>query len=177
LARALLSLYDHNFEDARLQLERARSLNPSDYAILNFLCLDYEYVGRPDKSLPIFSEIYLRTAGRVPAYHIILLNWGRALLLLGRWSDALAKLEEAHARRPTQATSGALAIAYIQSGYLETARSHFASWRDSQVRHFGAPKIKSLLASYRESSDVPAYLTLVDATMLDGYRKLGVSEE
>jgi TolB-like protein len=177
LARALLSLYDHNFEDARLQLEQARSMNPSDYTILYFLCLDYEYVGRPDKALPIFSEIYLRTAGRVPAYHIILLNWGRSLLLLGRWSDALAKLKEVHALRPSPATTGALGIAYVQSGDLETARLHFASWRDWHVRHFGVPTIKSLLAFYRESSDVPAYLTLVDATMLDGYRKLGISEE
>ncbi|MCP2216037.1 hypothetical protein [Bradyrhizobium elkanii] len=177
LARALLSLHEHDFESARLQLEQARSVNPDDYMILYFLCLDYEYLGRPADALPLFREIYLRTAGRVPAYHIILLAWGRVLLLLGKWHDALEKLKEANAQRPSPATSGALAIAYAEGGDLEMAHLPFASWREWHIKHFGVPTIKSLLASHRQLSNVPEYLELVDATYLDGYRKLGVSEE
>lgn len=177
LARALLSLYDHDFESARLQLEQARSANPNDYMILYFLCLDYKYLGRPADALPVFREIYLRTAGRVPAYHIILLAWGRVLLLLGNWHDALEKLREANALRPSPATSDALAIAYAESGDLKMAHLPFASWREWYIKHFGVPTIKSLLSSHRQLSDVPEYIELVKATYIDGYRKLGVTEE
>ncbi|WP_407154895.1 tetratricopeptide repeat protein [Bradyrhizobium sp. STM 3557] len=177
LARALLSLHDHDFESARLQLEQARSTNPSDYMILYFLSLDYEYLGRPADALPVFQEIYLRTAGRVPAYHVILLAWGRVQLLLGKWHDALETLKEAHALRPSPATTEALAIAYAENGDLKMARSLFASWREWHIKHFGVPTIKSLLASHRQLSNVPEYINLVNATYLDAYRKLGVAEQ
>jgi hypothetical protein len=41
----------------------------------------------------------------------------------------------------------------------------------------GAPTIKGILASFRDASNDPNFLKIVDATLLDGYRKLGVPEE
>jgi TolB-like protein/Flp pilus assembly protein TadD len=177
LARALLSLVDHDFESARLQLEHTRSLNPNDYMVLYFLSLSYQYLGRPAEALPLFQEIYLRTAGRVPAYHIILLAWGRMFLLLGKWDDAIAKLKEAHALRPSPATNEALAIAYVERGDLGEARSHFKLWYDWHLKQFGVPTTKRLATSLRQLSSEPGYLELVNATYLDGYRKLGISDE
>jgi Flp pilus assembly protein TadD len=177
LARAFLDIYGHKFDDARHQLEQALAINPNDYFSLYLLSVDYEYLGMPEKALPIFSEIYRRTAGKVPAYDLTLLDWGQSLLLLAHWKDAIAKLQEAQAFRASPSVNGYLAIAYAQEGNLALAQSHFVTWRDWYTANSGAPTIKGLAASSRESSDDSNYLKIVDATLLDGYRKLGVPEE
>ena len=153
-----------------------RSINPNDYIGLHYLALDYEYLGHPELALPVFVDIERRTAGKIPVYHTILLDWGRALLLLGRWKDAIGKLEEAGALHATPATNGALAVGYAQSGDLVSARSRFEAWRGWYATRLSPPTIKVLSASYREMSDVPGYLELVNANLLDAYRKLGVPE-
>jgi len=124
-----------------------------------------------------FLRDYRRTAGKVPAYYLTLLDWGRSLLLLAHWKDAIAKLQEAQAFRASPNVNGYLAIAYAQDGNLALAQSHLAAWRDWYTMNSGAPTIKGLLASSREASNDPNYLKIVDATLLDGYRKLGVPEE
>jgi adenylate cyclase len=177
LARAFLYIYDHKFDDARHQLEQALTINPNDYFSLRLLSVDYEYLGMPEKALPIFSEIYRRTAGKVPAYYLTLFDWGQSLLLLAQWKDAIAKLQEAQAFRASPTVDGYLAIAYAQEANFALAQTHFQAWREWYAANSGAPTIKAMRASFRESSDDPNYLEIVNATVLDGYRKLGVPEE
>jgi len=176
LARALLHLHEQRFELARMELEQARSIDPNDYIGLYFLALTYEYLGLPEQALGIFADIQLRTAGKVPAYHLVMQEWGRCLLLLARWDDAIAKLRQAYAIRASAMTSGSLAIAYIQAGDSTKAHFHFQRWR-SWYGSSGQPTIVSLSASQRKTSSAPEYLALVNATLFDGYRRLGVPDE
>ena len=176
LARALLHLHEQRLELARMELEQARSIDPNDYIALYFLAVTYEYLGLPAQALGVFADIQLRTAGRVPAYHLVMQEWGRCLLLLARWDDAIAKLRQAYAIRASAITSGSLAIAYIQVGDSTKAHFHFQRWW-TWYAVSSQPTIVSLNALQRDTSSVPEYLALVNATLFDGYRRLGVPDE
>ena len=159
-----------------MELEQARLIDPNDYIGLYFLAVTYEYLGLPEQALGIFADIQLRTAVRVPAYHLVMQEWGRCLLLLARWDDAIAKLRQAYAIRASAITSGSLAIAYIQVGDTTKAHFHFQRWW-TWYAVSSQPTIVSLNALQRDTSSVPEYLALVNATLFDGYRRLGVPDE
>jgi adenylate cyclase len=179
LARSFLYSGERKFHDAERELERARSINPNDVSVLLRLANIYHLTGNPEKSLPLFDEIVLRTALKSPAAHIILQDWGFALLLLGRWDDAVGKFQQSLAITGTDPIAlVGLAVALAQSGKMDAAKAsydNFLARLNSQFPQL-QPTIKIFWESQRRLSENAEFLNLVAATIVPGLRKLGLCE-
>jgi tetratricopeptide (TPR) repeat protein len=177
MVRAVLYLFDYRFDEGQRELEQALSINPNNLTALYWLAACYKLLGAPEKALPVYDEFSLRTTGRGGGVRNALQDWGDALLMLARWNDAIAKLQEAQTLRASPSTSGGLAVALIQSGKVEAAKQQFDIFKQSRTAS-GAPfTISSFRTADSQLSPSPGYLKLRDSTVYDGYRKLGVPEE
>jgi len=179
VARAYLYRFDRDPDKGMLELEQARTIDPNNPTALNSLTITYIQLGQPEKSLQVCADVLLRTAGKVPGYSTTVANCATAELLLGHWSEAIAKFQQAQALGADPvSTTLSIAVAQVQAGNLDAARRQYDVFKDRYVAKFNRlPTIKQFQDSRRDISEVPAYLKLADERIADGYRKLGMAEE
>jgi TolB-like protein len=179
LARAYLYRFDRDPDKGMLELEQARAIDPNNPIALNSLIITNVQLGRPENALQVCSDYVLRTAGKLPGYGTILVNCATAELLLGHWTEAIAKYQQAQALGADPVTTTLqIAVAQVQAGNLDAANRQYDVFRDLYVAKFKTqPTVKFFETPRREISDVPAYLKLFNDRVSDGYRKLGMAEE
>jgi TolB-like protein len=180
MARAHLFNFDRKLEDASKELERALALNPNETAAMFRMAGNYTLQGAPEKALPLFREFYARTAGKTASWRAAARVWGIAYLFMGRWNEAADKLQEALALGddPNFGTSGRLAVALLGAGKTQAATEQYESFRRWYTdRYDTAPTLKAVREDTARFSQNPAYLKLYEATVIDGFRKLGMRED
>jgi tetratricopeptide (TPR) repeat protein len=180
MARAHLYNFDRKLEDANKELERALALNPNETAAMFRMAGNYTLQGAPDKALPLFRDFYARTAGKTASWRAAATAWGTAYLLMGRWNEAADKLQEALsvADDPNYGTRGRLAIALLGAGKTQAAREQYENFRRWYIDRYGIePTLKAVRDDTARFSQNPTYLKLVEMTIVDGFRKLGMREE
>lgn len=177
VVRAHFYFYDHKLDDARSELERALAINPNSTIVLFNLAWCYYLSGAPDKAVPTFEQFYIRTAGREASARAALAIWGRSYLLLGRYDEAIQKLQQAQAVFSDPALSGAIAVASVEAG-KQGAKAQYDVFRRWYVDRYGTPPtIARLRNDSKLISQEPDFLKLYEASFIDGFRKLGMPEE
>jgi TolB-like protein len=176
-ARANVSGYERKFDDAEREFEQAKALNPNSVGILYLLANNRLFMGAPETALPLFDDIWLRGGDKSPIKQGILGSWGITYLILGRYDEAIKKLQEAQAAYEAPANDLWLSIAYVQLGDMDAARPHFEKYQAWITPRRGPSTIKRAMVGWRSYSEAPAFVKLVEANYLPGLRKLGVPEE
>jgi uncharacterized protein (AIM24 family) len=109
-------------DEARIELEAARVLKPTDIKILSLLGLVYFRLGQFDDARTIYAELVQKQ----PRDASLRLNLGLVHLKLGDVDAALQELQTAREQDPSQTrTIGYLGLAYARSGQYARAREAF----------------------------------------------------
>jgi adenylate cyclase len=118
---ATISQQEGRYDEAVAFAEKAVALTPNQASNVANLARALTFAGRPEEALPLIQNVKRYS----PITPSILSRWeGVAYHTLGRYEEAIAAFEAAHARNPKGVLPVAfLALTYADAGQLEEARA------------------------------------------------------